>query len=130
MGFRRSGVARACFAAVVFIGLSFVFNGLIIIPARPNFQLDAVLTPAELADATQRNATLAMLKRAAGNDWLFWTGSGILIVAFAAVGLWAIRVETKGEGRESSKRLPSPLIHSLISGLLLVFGARFQFLRK
>ena len=57
---------------------------------RPHFQLDQVLTPAELRDAATRERTLALMQRASGSDGTVLVVSGIAIVAISLVALTAI----------------------------------------
>lgn len=89
MVLQRSRLATLCFILLLIIGLGFLLIGLFAIPMLPYFQLDAVLTPADLADQSKKEATLAVLKRAGGNAWIFWSGGGLLVVCFSILGLWA-----------------------------------------
>jgi hypothetical protein len=57
----------------------------------PVFALDRVLSPADLADRDKREATTALLQRAQGNRWLFWSLAGMIVVTLSGVGLWAGR---------------------------------------
>jgi hypothetical protein len=68
----RERVCRTCFGVLLAVGIGFLFVGLVVVPVLHYFQLDAVLTRRELADRQKHHATLVMLKRAAGNQWLFW----------------------------------------------------------
>lgn len=72
------------------VGVGFVAIGLVVIPVLPYFQLERVLSPAELADKSKSAATLALLERAAGNTWLFWSLGGLFVIVLSAVGLWAM----------------------------------------
>jgi hypothetical protein len=54
----------------------------------PHFQLDAVLTQEELADEVTKQEALAILQCAAGNQWVFWTVSGLIVALTSAVGLY------------------------------------------
>jgi hypothetical protein len=91
MGCRASRRVDLCFAVLLAVGVGLMLVGLVVVPLSPHFQLDAVLTPAELADEVKREATLGVLKRASGNQWLLWTGAGGVVVFFSAVGLRAAR---------------------------------------
>ncbi len=96
---RRSGLSTICFAVLLVVGVGFLFIGLVVIPVLPYFQLDAVLTPAELADESKKEVTLAMLKRAAGNAWVLWSGAGLVVGTVSALGLWAARGASEPGGR-------------------------------
>jgi hypothetical protein len=63
--------------------------GLFVVPVIPYAQLDAVLSPEELADREVRDSTLAMLKKASGNQWLFCTLAGVALGIIASIGLRA-----------------------------------------
>ena len=63
----------------------------LLVPALPYFQLDAVLTPQQLADVQTRDATLALLKKASGNIWLLWFVAGLAVTSCAGIGLAAAR---------------------------------------
>lgn len=82
---------RACFIVLLAAGLCFLFIGLLIEPFRPVFQLDAVLTPEELLDPRKRDATAALLRKAAGNEWLFWTAGGLIVTVTSILGLRTVR---------------------------------------
>ncbi len=71
------------------IGVLFMLVGLIVVPILPYAQLDAVLTRSELADPAKRADTLALLKKASGNQWLLWTVGGLAVTAVSAIGLRA-----------------------------------------
>jgi hypothetical protein len=61
----------------------------LLVPVIPHFQLDAVLTPQQLADPQTRQTTLALLKQASGNVWLLWFGAGLAVTVSAGIGLVA-----------------------------------------
>lgn len=77
-----------CFGITLFLGIAWVAFGLLIVPILPWVQLDRVLTPDELADPQKKEATLALLKHARGNVWLFWTGAGVCLIVVSAIGLF------------------------------------------
>jgi len=85
----KTSTTRLCFIAVIFLGLVFIFFGVVIIPILPHFQLDVVLTQEELADEARLTSTLAMLKKASGNQWLFWVVGGVVQIVIGGVGLKA-----------------------------------------
>ena len=91
---RSARLPRICFAAILALGASFMAIGMFVIPVLPHFQLDRVLTPAELADESKSAATLALLERAMGNTWLFWSLGGLIMIAMSAVGLWGMSKST------------------------------------
>ncbi len=83
--------ARFCFKALLVVGLVLLLFGLFVVPVSPQFQLDAVLSKAEFADQGKRQATLELLKRASGNQWLLWSVTGALVSSLSAIGLWNCR---------------------------------------
>jgi hypothetical protein len=83
----RGAIDRICFGVLMGVGVAFVALGLTVIPLMPYFQLDAVLLPADRNDPNCRAETLAVLNRAAGNQWLFWTGGGLLVIVKSGIGL-------------------------------------------
>jgi len=85
----RERVCRTCFGVLLVVGVGFLFLGLIVVPLRPDFQLEVVLSPDELVDPHRRAEMLALLRRAAGNQWLFWTASGVVVIVTSGIGLWA-----------------------------------------
>ena len=85
----KTPTIRQCFIATIVLGLFFLFLGLCVIPVLPWTQLDAVLTQEELTDEALRKSTLEMLKRASGNQWLFWALGGAAQVAIGVSGLLA-----------------------------------------
>jgi hypothetical protein len=85
--------ARTMFAITLIGGLCQVFVALAIVPVRPVFQLDAVLSPDELKDQAIKDKTREMLERAAGNEWLFWLAPGLLISSASLAGLYVTRTE-------------------------------------
>ncbi len=96
MAFSASKLRTSCLFALLFIGVVLSLIGLLVIPSLPYVQLDAVLSPDELADDAKREATLAMLKRLNNNNqWAIWTVAGLLVVAFSAVGLYAERIDKR-----------------------------------
>jgi len=82
-------ICRICFGILLAVGTGFVFVGLLVVPILPLFQLDAVLSPSELADPVKRDATRALLEKAAGNQWLFWVAGGLVVTCTSAIGLRA-----------------------------------------
>lgn len=76
------------------MGVLMTFLGVMVIPVLPHLQLDVVLTQEELRDEATREATLQMLKKAGGNQWLFWTVPGLILVAVGAVGRLALRTNS------------------------------------
>jgi hypothetical protein len=82
---------RFCFKVLLVVGLLLLLFGLLVVPVSPYFQLDAVLTKAELADHENRQATLELLNRASGNQWLLWSVAGTLVSSLSAIGLWNCR---------------------------------------
>lgn len=73
-----------------------------LIPVLPYFQLDAVLTEDQLKDDTMRESTLAMLKKASGNQWVIWTLGGAAQLAIGVIGLMASRVRSGEMSSDSS----------------------------
>jgi hypothetical protein len=92
-----------CFTAMLLIGLGFLLIGVCVVPVLPYFQLDAVLDDDELADAAKKAATLEILKRASGNQWVFWTVGGGAVAAISALGLWKNRRSTPAPAEERSQ---------------------------
>ncbi|MCG8583362.1 MAG: hypothetical protein MI757_01450 [Pirellulales bacterium] len=80
-----------CFIATILLGLAFVVIGILVITRLPIFQLDVVLSPEELKDDALRESTMAILKKASGNQWLFWTIGGAANVLVGTIGLLANR---------------------------------------
>ena len=73
------------------VGLGFVTLGFTIVRVLPYAQLDSALTPEELSDKAIHDKTLALLKRASGNQWLFWVVGGLVVTAASILGLWAVQ---------------------------------------
>ncbi len=88
----KTSTTRLCFIATIFLGLAFLFFGIILIPVLPHFQLDVVLTQEQLKDDTLRESTLAMLKKASGIQWLIWTIGGAAQLTIGVIGLLANKV--------------------------------------
>lgn len=88
---RPIDICRLSLAACAAVGVCFMLVAVLLVPVLPHFQLDAVLTPQQLADVETRDATLALLKRASGNTWLFWFVAGLVVTGCAVVGLVASR---------------------------------------
>ncbi len=86
-------ICQICLSVLLTLRVGLLFFGSLIVPILPHFQLDAVLTPEELADTRTRDAVLALLRKANGNQWLFWTGAGAVATCASLVGLWTIRSE-------------------------------------
>jgi hypothetical protein len=85
-----------CFVSVLILGASFVAVGLLLMPVLPYFQLDAVLSPEDLANPQVHDATLAMLRKAGGNQWLLWTLAGAMLCVVGGIGLRAsLRIGTR-----------------------------------
>lgn len=78
-----------CFAGLLVFGTLILAVGAFVEPRLPYLQLHRVLTPEELQDESKRAATLAVLKKARGNGWLFWSSVGFLVVSLSVVGLVA-----------------------------------------
>src|SRR5262245_38204303 len=74
-------------------GLWQVLVAVAIVPVLPLFQLDAVLTPDELHDAAIKEKTYDLLRRASGNQWLFWLVPGLIVSTASATGLWIVTKE-------------------------------------
>lgn len=89
----KTSTIRLCFIGTILLGSAFLIFGLILIPVMPHFQLDVVLTQEELKDETLRETTLAMLKKASGNQWVIWTLGGAAQLAIGVVGLMANRTK-------------------------------------
>lgn len=83
--------ARFYFKALFAVGIVLLGIGLLIVPVSPQFQLDAVLSETELADPKTKQATLELLTRANGNQWLVWSVAGVLVSSLSAMGLWNCR---------------------------------------
>lgn len=93
--------STVCFVAVILFGCGLIAMGVLVVPIRPHFQLDAVLSPAQLADPAVRAATLALLQRASGNEWLLWALAGVALCTIGSIGLRAV---TDGKWRENRLR--------------------------
>jgi hypothetical protein len=98
---RRSHTAL-CFTSLLVVGVGFTLVGLLVIPILPAFQLDAVLSEAELRDDKVREATMALLRRAVGNGWILWTVAGLLVVMLSATGLYCERQRVRGGAQNSN----------------------------
>ena len=72
-----------------------------------HFQLDRVLTPAELQDPAKRQQTLAFLERANGNVWVLWALVGTINIAASVWGLFCLRNET-GERADKPSNVNAP----------------------
>jgi hypothetical protein len=79
-----------CLAAQLIVGLLLLVVGIFVMPHMPYFQLDRVLTPTELADDNKRTATLELLIKAGGNQWLLWTIAGTTTVVLSVLGLLSL----------------------------------------
>ena len=90
----KTSTTRLCFIGTILLGLGFLLVGLVIIPVIPHFQLDVVLTQDELTDDALRNSTLAMLKKASGNQWVVWTIGGVGQLVLGIAGLMSISKPT------------------------------------
>jgi hypothetical protein len=86
---RREQICLICFGVLLAVGIGFLLMGLFVVPLMPHFQLDVVLSPSELADPQRRSQTLALFKAASGNQWLFWSLGGLVIILASGSGLWA-----------------------------------------
>jgi hypothetical protein len=82
-------IPTICLAAQLIVDLLLLVVGIFVMPYMPYFQLDRVLTPTELADDNKRTATLELLIKVGGNQWLLWTIAGTTTVALSVLGLWA-----------------------------------------
>jgi hypothetical protein len=102
----QARICRICFGVLLALGVGLLVMGLLIVPVLPHFQLDVVLTPAELADTHKREATLRMLRIAIGNQWLFWTGAGLVAICASSIGLWTMRSESM-KTRKTRRNLDS-----------------------
>ncbi len=85
----RERTCRACLGVLLATGVFFLVVGLLVVPVLPHIQLDAVLSPGELADPAKRAATITLLQKASGNQWLLWTAGGLAVTVVSAVGLRA-----------------------------------------
>jgi hypothetical protein len=96
----RLFLCKVCFSALILVGVGFLAMGLLVRPNRPHFQLDAVLTPEELANDEERQATPTLLKKLArgNNNWIFWTVSGALVTAVSTFGQWMLFGIEKSNG--------------------------------
>jgi hypothetical protein len=83
-------IPTICLAAQLIVGLLLLVVGIFVMPYMPYFQLDRVLTPTELADDNKRTATLEMLRKASGNQWLLWTIAGTTTVVLSVLGLLSL----------------------------------------
>lgn len=79
---------RYCLVTLLIVGAALICFGLFALPARPYFQLDALLTNAELNDDETRQATLSMLKQTNNSDAIFWSLAGMVVSTLSAYGLW------------------------------------------
>jgi hypothetical protein len=86
---RKNNICTLCFLAVIILGLGFLALGVVVIPTLPYFQLDAVLSPEELADPQVQDATLSLLKKAGGNQWLMWSVAGVMLCIIGGIGMLA-----------------------------------------
>jgi hypothetical protein len=86
---RSSKLEKACLGTLLVFGIAVSLFGLIAVPGFPYIQLDRVLSRDELRDESKKEATLALLKRAQGNQAIACTGAGVFIVACSALGLYA-----------------------------------------
>jgi hypothetical protein len=91
MTMRPISVCRVSLAACATIGIGLILAAVLLVPVLPHVQLDVVLTPRELADPQTRQTTLALLKKASGNQWLLWLGAGLAVTMSAGIGLVACR---------------------------------------
>lgn len=82
---------RYCLVTLLIVGAALICFGLFALPARPYFQLDALLTNAELNDDDTRQATLALLKQSNNSDAILWSLAGVVVSALSAYGLWTYR---------------------------------------
>lgn len=82
---------KICFSLLLALGILWTAIGLLVIPALPYVQLDAVLTMEELRDSAKREATLKLLQKAQGNESPFWTAAGLLVAGISVTGLKAAR---------------------------------------
>lgn len=87
----HAALVRNCLVAQLCAGLILIVVGLAVIPVLPLFQLDRVLTPAELHDPAKREATFALLRHAQGNEKWLWTIAGLVVASSSGVGLWGLR---------------------------------------
>jgi hypothetical protein len=103
-------ICTVCFIGVIVLGVGFVAIGLLLTPVLPYFQLDAVLSPKELADPQVRDVTLAILEKAGGNQWLMWSLAGVMFCAIGGVGLFALMrmhaLPRKGTSRDEVPLTP------------------------
>ena len=67
----------------------FLIVGIFVIPTLPYIQLDAVLSGEELDNDALRESTLALLKKASGNQWALWALGGVAQLAIGVLGLRA-----------------------------------------
>jgi hypothetical protein len=88
---RPINVCRFSLAACAAIGVCFMLVGVVLVPTLPHLQLDVVLTPQQLAEVETRESTLALLKRASGKMWFFWSAAGLVVTLCAGIGLAASR---------------------------------------
>lgn len=82
-------ICRFSLAVCLAVGVGLMLIAVLLIPALPHFQLDAVLTPQQLADIPTRDSTLALLKKANGNTWLLWFAAELVVTSCAGIGLAA-----------------------------------------
>jgi hypothetical protein len=98
-------ICTVCFISVIVLGVGFVAIGVLLTPVLPYFQLDAVLSPKELADPQVRDVTLVILKKAGGNQWLLWFLAGAMPCAIGGVGLFA-SMRMHAQARKGESRTP------------------------
>lgn len=77
-----------CFVILLATGCLCLLLAFVTYPSHlANFQLDAVLTPAELQDAALKERAREILTKANGNAWLLWLGIGSVITVVSMLGL-------------------------------------------
>jgi hypothetical protein len=96
-------IPTICLAAQLILGLLLLVVGLFVMPTMPYFQLDRVLTPTELEDDNKRTATLELLMKAGGNQWLLWTIAGSTTVVLSVLGLLSIGQKVHAGGRKPGR---------------------------
>ena len=91
----RERIYHLCFATLLLLGIGLTLIGLFMKSMLPYFQLDAVLTPEELANREKKEATLKLLQKAAGNAWFFGCFAGVSVSAISTIGLWTCRTANR-----------------------------------
>ena len=75
----RDRVCRTCFGVLLAVGIGFLLLGVTVVPLAPHFQPMSCSRPRNCWTRTNRGH-MDLLKKAAGNQWRFWTAGGLVII--------------------------------------------------